>query len=111
MPVPVPVLPQRPLLAPRSAAAMYLCRAASQALAARLSRAPSAAGRLQHRGTDGGCGGHGTGWGGTGQVRRALGPLVRGPLAAPPPEGGGGWCSSQPRFMGAAVAVCAERVV
>ncbi|KAM9193468.1 protein MGARP [Mergus octosetaceus] len=28
---------------------MYLCRAASQALAARLSRAPSAAGRLQHR--------------------------------------------------------------
>lgn len=57
------------------------------------------------------------GWGGdmgrdgTGQVRRALGPLVRGPLAASPPEAGGGWCSSQPRFMGAAVAVCAERVV
>lgn len=60
-----------------------------------------------------GGGGHGTGWDRTGQVRRALGPLVRGPLAAPPPEAGGGWCSSQPRFMGAAVAVweAAERGV
>lgn len=44
-----------------AAATMYLCRAASQALAARLSRAPSAAGRLQHRGTAAG----------GGQVRRA----------------------------------------
>lgn len=35
------------------AATMYLCRAASQVLAARLSRAPSAASRLKQRGTRG----------------------------------------------------------
>lgn len=39
--------------APAAAAAMYLCRAASQALASRLSRAPSTASRLKQRGTRG----------------------------------------------------------